>query len=65
MLLNNRPTNPGAAQDAYEVLEGVFGGEEFSKEEAVTAICQALQMPAGQAQTIVASLVSSGCASGN
>jgi hypothetical protein len=61
MVLTNRPTSGGGAEDAYEVLDGVFGGEEFDEDEATTALCQALQITTVQAKERLNSLVSSGC----
>jgi hypothetical protein len=61
MILTNRPQNAGTAQDAYEVLEGVFGGADFTQAEAATAISQSLDISEGQASGIVSSLVSGEC----
>jgi len=61
MVLTNRPTSSGSAQDAYEVLDGVFGGESFSEDEGTTALCQALQVTTVKAKELLNSLVSTGC----
>lgn len=61
VVLVNRPGSAGSNQDAYEALEGVFGGSDFSQQEAITAICQTLQVSAVQAENILANLGREGC----
>lgn len=61
MVLTNRPASGGGAEDAYEVLEGVFGGGDFSEDEGTTALCQALQITTVRAKELLNSLVSNSC----
>jgi len=60
MVLLSRPVSSGAGQDAYDALEAVFGGGEFSEDEAANTLQTTLQMSSGNARNTVANLVSSG-----
>jgi hypothetical protein len=61
MVLIDRPSSGGTAQDAYEILDGVFGGGEFTEREAIDALTQAMSISDGAARQALNSLGNVGC----
>ncbi|MEM3426781.1 MAG: hypothetical protein QXO75_12185 [Nitrososphaerota archaeon] len=60
MFLVQRPISIGATQDAYDTLQAVFEGSDFSAQEAIAALMESLGMTQSQASATLSRLYTEG-----
>jgi len=60
MYLVQRPSSSGATQDAYDTLESIFEGGDFSSQEAIGALMDTLGMSQSQAAAALSRLLNEG-----